>query len=727
MDYKNILERFNIKNDRGDKVKALCPAHHDKKASLSIRYDRAEGKTIVYCHVGCQTKDILKEVGLKISDLFDRQLNKNDNKSDNIETIYHYRNEKEEVLFEKVRFKGKKFAQRRFINGSIIWGLDKGIYYETYPGSNTWSKNKGKKTNPKEKEFQGLEPVIYNLPKVIKAINSGETVFLVEGEKDCESLIKLGLTATCNFDGASKSNQKSKWRKSYNKYFNGASIVLIPDNDEPGRAHMNNIAENLNGITKSIKIINLYGVPEKGDISDWLEIYTKQELQELILNTKEWTSEAIGEDLDTISVEFNPKYVNDSGSKITIMPVMENIISVLKHYNYEIKYNEINRKVFIFENGKLINELGDDTIYKIKDKCIVQKLNIPPQQLKSQLYRIGLQNIFNPVKEYLLDCRSKWDGKSGLHELYDTLQCDETSEKFKEKYIKKMLVTGVHLVLSEKVANSQGVLTLAGGQGIGKTSWFRSLMPKKFVRDEKQLYFLEGKDLELKSKDSLMEATSTWMMELGEVASTFKKNEIDDLKNFITRPNDRFRVPYGTGFKDYRRYTFFVATVNDEEFLSDNTGNRRWWVLNCLAINYNHNIDMDAIWGEAVYLWETGKETNYFTLEEQREMQEYNRRFESLDNLTLLIMSYFNFENKIRYWMKASDIFDVLGKPTNFNTKSLGIALRKLKLDTKIGRARTKYYAMPQPKGGIAFEPENFERSSYLDVKEVVEVFELKL
>lgn len=714
MNFSNIKAHFKIKEDHGDICKAVCPTHPDKEASLSISYDKAQGKTIIYCHAGCKVREILDSVGLKMTDLFDKELSKS---KENIEAVYHYRDIEGRILFDKVRFKPKKFTQRRLIDGATVWGLDSGLYYETYQGSNGFSKKKH--DNALTKEFPQCKPVIYNLPEVIKAVKNESVVFIVEGEKDADNITRLGLVATCNFDGASKSSQKSKWRKEYNSFFENANVVLIPDNDEPGRAHMENIAENLSPITKSIKILNLDGVPEKGDISDWLQSgHTKEELQELIKNTEQWTNE---EDPDTVTIDFNPKYLIEKNNKVTIMPVMENIISVMKHYNYEAKYNEINRKVFIFKAGEIVNELGDDTIYAIRDKCIIHHLNIPPPQLRGQLYRIAIKNTFNPVRDYLLECKAKWDGISCLEQLYDTLQCDEISEKFKRKYIRKMLVTAVELVLSKNIANSEGVLVLAGDQGIGKTSWFRHLVPKKFTVDEKQLYFLEGKELELRKKDNLMESTASWFTEIGELSSTFKKSEIDDLKNFITRPSDRFRVPYGVGAKDYRRFTVFVATVNDKEFLNDDSGSRRWWVLKCKSINYAHDVNIDKIWGEAVYLWETGKETNYFTMEEQKEMQEYNSRYESLDNTTLLIMSYFNFKNELRYWMKASDVFDILERPINFNTKKLGVALRKLNLDTKIKHG-IKYYAMPPTKGNCADKMKQFQRANYVDMKEVEEV-----
>lgn len=711
MNFEEFKTHFNIKKNKGDICKVICPAHADKEASLQIKYDRQTGRILVHCYAGCKPEEIVQAAGLKMSDLFEKKLSKNNyNKNYNIEAVYKYIAANGNLLFEKVRFKGKKFTQRRIINGATIWGLDEGLYYETFLGSNNYSKKK--RDNVTVQKFPKCEPVLYNLPNLIEGIKHNKPVFIVEGEKDVDNVNRLGFIATCNFDGASKSSQKPKWRKEYNKYFKGARVIIIPDNDDPGKAHANNIANSLNGLVESIKILEIDGLPEKGDISDWLKMgHTKEELQEIIQNTKEWICDTEQNDLDLIPVKFKTKFLIYTDKKTTVMPIMENIVSILKHYNYQVKYNEIIRKVYVYENDIMMNELGDDSIYKIKDKCTIHHLNIASTELKSQLYRIGINNSVNPVKDYLLKCQRKWDGNSKLQELYDTLQCDDISEKFKVKYVRKMLITAVNLILNIGIANTEGVLVLAGDQGIGKTRWFKRLVPKEFTSNEKELYYLEGKELDLRKKDSLIESTASWFTELGELSSTFKKSEVDDLKNFITRPSDRFRAPYGMAAKDYRRRTIFVATVNDKEFLNDDTGSRRWWVINCKSINYNHNVDIDAIWGEAVYLWETGKETNYFTVDEQREMQEYNERYESLDNTTLLIMSCFNFKNEIRYWMKASDVFDIIGRPNNFNTKKLGIALKKLKLNAKIKHG-TRYYAMPSTKDEN-IDMRQFEKVNY--------------
>lgn len=323
MDFQEIKSRFRIKQDNGETCKAVCPCHDDKQASLSVSYDDKEHKTLVYCHAGCDTRNVLKAVGLKITDLFDKDKIITDGSRtsySNISSIYKYTDEDGNLLFEKIRFIPKSFSQRRYVEEAAIWGLDAGLYYETYPGSNNWSKKK--RADAATKEFEGVEPVLYNLSGIIKA----DTIYIVEGEKDADNLIKLGLAATTTFDGASSSGKKQKWRDKYNKYFEGKNVILIPDNDDSGAAHMENIARAINKHSKKIdiepkkidksskkidKFIKLISVldlnlPPKGDISDWLEAgHTKDELEKIVKETPEWSGENERKDIDILHFNFS--------------------------------------------------------------------------------------------------------------------------------------------------------------------------------------------------------------------------------------------------------------------------------------------------------------------------------------------------------------------------------------------------------------------------------------
>jgi hypothetical protein len=170
------------------------------------------------------------------------------------ETVYAYRDEQGAVLFETVRYykNGEKsFYQRRPMpNGSYIKGLG------------------------------NVRRVLYNLPEVQKAIQSQQEIFLVEGEKDCETLKAQGLLATCNPMGA------GKWRKEYNEILRNAHIVILPDNDQAGKEHGNSVLQALQGIAASVKIVPLPDLPHKGDVSDWLaQGNTVEKLREIVSKT----------------------------------------------------------------------------------------------------------------------------------------------------------------------------------------------------------------------------------------------------------------------------------------------------------------------------------------------------------------------------------------------------------------------------------------------------------
>ena len=109
--------------------------------------------------------------------------------------------------------------------------------------------------------MKDVKPVPYRLHEVV---GKNDLVFIVEGEKDVETLRGLGFTATTNPFGA------GKWASDFNKYFRGKDIVLLPDNDPPGIGHMEDVAKNLYTVGKSVKLLPLPDLKEKGDITDWI-------------------------------------------------------------------------------------------------------------------------------------------------------------------------------------------------------------------------------------------------------------------------------------------------------------------------------------------------------------------------------------------------------------------------------------------------------------------------
>ena len=105
-------------------------------------------------------------------------------------------------------------------------------------------------------------------------------------------------------------------------------------------------------------------------------------------------------------------------------------------------------------------------------------------------------------------------------------------------------------------------------------------------------YFGEGVCIDPRNKDSIIQATSNWICELGEIGSTLKK-DIDSVKAMLTKANDEYRLPYGRTTLKFPRMTSFVGTVNDDKFLIDQTGNRRFATVpisDDVHIDYNKQI-----------------------------------------------------------------------------------------------------------------------------------------
>jgi len=174
-----------------------------------------------------------------------------------IAATYDYRDESGALLFQVVRFDPKDFRQR------------------VPTGDGGWSGSTA-----------GVRRVPYHMPD-LRAADASKPVYVVEGEKDADRLRAAGLVATCNAGGA------GKWRDEYGEVLRGRSVVILPDNDGPGRDHASKVAASLRGKAASIKIVELPDLPAKGDVSDWLAAGgTIEALNALAANAPDWARPA---------------------------------------------------------------------------------------------------------------------------------------------------------------------------------------------------------------------------------------------------------------------------------------------------------------------------------------------------------------------------------------------------------------------------------------------------
>ncbi|MGI8913000.1 MAG: DUF927 domain-containing protein [Chloroflexota bacterium] len=171
-----------------------------------------------------------------------------------IVATYDYTDEAGTLPYQVVRYEPKAFKQRRPDGkGGWVWNL------------------------------AGVRHVPYRLPELLAAPNDAD-IYIAEGEKDVDRIRSLGLFATCNAGGA------GKWRAEYSSWLSGRRVVILPDNDEAGRKHAEAVATALQGIAASVKVLALPGLPERGDVSDWLDAGgTRAEMERLVSDTPEWT------------------------------------------------------------------------------------------------------------------------------------------------------------------------------------------------------------------------------------------------------------------------------------------------------------------------------------------------------------------------------------------------------------------------------------------------------
>ncbi len=248
----------------GAEIKVRCLFHEDRTPSLSVNLKKGAWK----CFAGCGDGGILD---------FEEKFSKCDrdtaranvaellgdskqlfSSAQNPEAIYQYHDAQGRVIFEKVRYSGKRFVQRKPAKGGYEYKLG------------------------------DIQKPLYRLPQLLIA----NEIFVCEGEKDADNLLaafageklpdEIRITATTNFDGA------GKWRNEYAPFFAGKKAVIFPDNDEIGRKHADQVAASIYPYVAGLKVVNLSGLADKGDVSDYLQGHSVADLIAEIKKTPQW-------------------------------------------------------------------------------------------------------------------------------------------------------------------------------------------------------------------------------------------------------------------------------------------------------------------------------------------------------------------------------------------------------------------------------------------------------
>ena len=375
-------------------------------------------------------------------------------------------------------------------------------------------------------------------------------------------------------------------------------------------------------------------------------------------------------------------FVNKKGEP---MKIWDNLNEILKANNIQVYYNEITKDVEI--DGLDVSN-GDNQLVEIHSLCSKCGFNVNLHMIDKFIGIIAESNPKNPVADYLSEAYMNFDGN------YEYIQklCDaiitpkDYSPILKKTLITKWLINTAMIPFNDGTKNIEGILTLQGNQGIGKTRLIKKLIP---------IYVKTGLELDPSDKDKVYQCIKYWVAELGELDSTLKR-DLAKLKAFITESSDEFRRPYAMKPMVYPRRTSFYATVNNGDFLKDDTGNRRYWVIPVEKIDFNiiDNLEINMLWGEVMHLKEDYNIKHYLEKDELELLNSSNEDFKITLNVELIVEREFDWESDKSNW-KWKPTADICSKLNINSTSSLKTSLFKYGAQYKKSNGRRGYITPP--------------------------------
>jgi len=373
---------------------------------------------------------------------------------------------------------------------------------------------------------------------------------------------------------------------------------------------------------------------------------------------------------------FPHNYYSERSKKYILQNTIENLEYFLKYHRIKTVLNTMNHEIEIDMNKDCPDGAGTDD----KMSMITNMLNIAGHERKFTIEKwargIALKNQYHPVKQWILSRELQTTGN--IEKLCAAIPSSNTA--LTNVLIKRWLISAVAAVFENKGVKSQGVLVLCGAQYAGKTTFIENLC------DETLDAILLGHTIDTSDKDTIIRAAKHWIVELGELDATFRKSDIAKLKSYIVLKTDKFRVPYGATDTRQPRRTVFAASVNDEKFLVDDTGNRRFWTIQLTGlIDDKHGIDMQQLWREVYALYEKG-EGWYLTRPEFDLLNESNKKHETENPMRELILQTYQWGLTPSYKKTLTQImddFDIKPSSAQFNNhkRALSKALRDLKVE----------------------------------------------
>ena len=444
----------------------------------------------------------------------------------------------------------------------------------------------------------------------------------------------------------------------------------------------------------------LYLPPEEFEVSE-SAVYDFESLSPASEADKGSTSD------DGTADNISTGAVRTGGKRRKKLITSDDIKSALKSMGITVRLNVITGYVDITGMPEQYSQSNAPNTLPmlLTDYFSKRNIRVSRQIIDDALVLIDDENRFNPVYDMLT--ATAWDGEDRIAVLAEILNISDYSDAV--LYLNKWLHQCVALALNNDIKpyGADGILVLRATQGMGKTFFFGTIAMKSD-------WFAEGVTLDVDNKDSVIQATGKWITELGELDSTLKREQ-SALKAFLTASKDTYRQPYAKVAVNKPRRTSFCATVNPKEFLNDDTGSRRYWVIQPESIDVERLKELDEEWLQQ--LWTQVYQTLYLpnpqgfrlTDDERKRLEKHNEQFNKPLTGELELKDGLLWDAPIDRWgwRKTGDLISLLNL-RYVTPAQIGRVLTKLMEQDDRIRMKTphnvRYYFLP-PKWLGEFKP----------------------
>jgi len=354
------------------------------------------------------------------------------------------------------------------------------------------------------------------------------------------------------------------------------------------------------------------------------------------------------------NMPINPRHwlqYHTSGKDEKPTGTVENFRIMAAAYGVEITFNEISKDLTLTMPGfKQGGALQDEAA--LSHMISLANLNrYPKGDVPSMICAMANENYVNPVRDMVESC--KWDGQDHVGQLFAQVTLAEGEEAdICEMLFRRWMRGAIACGTGHTLGFESAIVWVDEMGGAGKTRFFRTLCPPTLRAD--------GVMLDPRDKDSVKTAVSHWLIELGELDGTFNKADIADLKSFMSKQRDDIRLPYARTASKFPRTTAFMASVNQINFLVDDTGNRRFWPVRVTHINHEHRVNVQQAWAQA-YAEVLSGQTWHLSPDENKHCARRNDQFKAVSRVDELLSARVNFDAEPTIHMTCSELATAVG------------------------------------------------------------------